>query len=70
MYNNEYMTNMWIDMVQNAKKTWVDTWVKDEAMSKPLNNFIKAQTEFTKEAMKQTNAFANAAGEAMAKVMK
>ena len=67
---NEYMTNMWIDMVQNAKKSWVDTWVKDESMSKPLNDFIKVQTEFTKDAMKHTNAFANAAGAAMAKVMK
>lgn len=66
---NEYMTNMWIDMVQNAKKAWVDTWVKDESMSKPLNEFIKVQTEFTKDAMKHTNAFANAAGAAMAKVM-
>lgn len=67
---NEYMTNMWIDTIQNAKKTWVDTWIKDEAMSKPLHEFIKVQTEFTKDAMKQTHAFANAAGEAMAKVMK
>jgi hypothetical protein len=67
---NEYMTNMWIDAIQNAKKTWIDTWVKDESMSKPLNEFIKVQTEFTKEAVKQTNAFANAAGAAMAKVMK
>lgn len=66
---NEYMTNMWIDMVQNAKKAWVDTWVKDESMSKPLNDFIKVQTEFTKDAMKHTNAFANAAGAAMAKVV-
>ena len=67
---NEYMTNMWIDTIQNAKKTWVDTWIKDESMSKPLNDFIKVQTEFTKDAMKHTNAFANAAGAAMAKVMK
>ena len=66
---NEYMTNMWIDMIQNAKKAWVDTWVKDESMSKPLNDFIKVQTEFTKDAMKHTNAFANAAGAAMAKVI-
>ena len=70
MFSNEYMTNMWIDSIQNAKRTWVNTWVKDEAMSEPLHAFIKTQTEFTKEAMKQTNAFANAAGEAMAKAMK
>ena len=66
---NEYMTNMWIDTIQNAKKSWVDTWIKDESMSKPLNDFIKVQTEFTKDAMKHTNAFANAAGAAMAKVI-
>ena len=66
---NEYMTNMWIDMIQNAKKAWVDTWVKDESMSKPLNEFIKVQTEFTKDAMKHTNAFANATGAAMAKMI-
>ena len=70
MFTNEYMTNMWIDMIQNAKKTWVDTWVKDEAMSKPMHDFIKSQTEFTKDAMKQTNLVANATGEMMAKVMK
>lgn len=67
---NEYMTNMWIDAIQNAKKTWVDTWVKDETMNKPLHGFIEAQTEFTKTAAKQTNEFANATGEMMAKVMK
>ena len=70
MFTNEYMTNMWVDTIQNAKKTWVDTWVKDESMSKPLNAFINTQTEFTKEAIKQSNAFSNAAGEAMAKVIK
>ena len=68
--NNDYMTSMFIDMIQNAKKTFVDTWVKDEAMSAPMYAFIKVQTEFTKEAMKQTNLVANAAGEAMAKGMK
>jgi len=64
------MTNLWIDTIQNAKKTFVDTWVKDEKISKPLHEFIVAQTEFTKIAMKSVNAYANAAGEAMAKVMK
>lgn len=65
--NNEYMTNMFIDTIQNAKKTFVDTWIKDQALATPMHAFIKAQTEFTKEAMKQTNLVANAAGEAMAK---
>jgi len=68
--NNDYMTNMFIDTIQNAKKTFVDTWFKDEAMSKPLNDFIKSQTEFTKLAAKSTTDFANAIGEAMTKVAK
>ena len=67
---NDFMTNMFIDMIQNAKTSFVDTWVKDEAMSAPMYAFIKVQTEFTKEAMKQTNLVANAAGEAMSKVAK
>ena len=67
---NEYMTNMWIDTIQNAKKSWVDTWFKDETMNKPLHAFIEAQTSFTKTAMKHTNEFANSAGEAMSKVIK
>ena len=41
---NEYMTNAMIDMIQGAKKTFVDTWFKDEAMNKPLNAFIKHQS--------------------------
>ena len=67
---NEYMTNLWIDTIQNAKTSWVKTWIKDETISKPLHDFIVAQTEFTKIAMKSVDAYANAAGEAMAKVMK
>ena len=68
--NNDFMTNMFIDMIQNAKKIFVDTWIKDEAMSAPMHAFIKVQSEFTKEAVKQTNLIANAAGEAMSKVAK
>lgn len=67
---NAYMTDMMIDTIQNAKKAWVSTWIKDEALSKPLNDFIKSQTEFTKLAAKSMNEFQNAAGEAMAKVTK
>ena len=67
---NEYITNMWIDGIQNAKKSFVDTWIKDEAMAAPLHDFIKAQTEFTKIAFEATDKFANAAGETIAKVTK
>jgi hypothetical protein len=67
---NKYMTNMWIDGIQNAKKSFVDTWVKDEAMAAPLHDFIKAQTEFTKIAFEAADKFANVAGEAIAKAVK
>ena len=70
MFSTDYLTNVWIDAIQNAKTTWVNTWIKDEAMSKPLHDFIKVQTEFTKESIKHTNTFSNAAGEMFAKVMK
>jgi len=39
-------------------------------MSVPMHTFIKVQTEFTKEAVKQTNLVANAMGESLAKVKK
>ncbi len=70
MFSTEYMTDMWVDTIQNAKKTWVDTWVKDEEMSKPLYNFIEAQTSFAKVAMKSSNDLANVAGTAIAKGVK
>lgn len=70
MFSTDYLSNVWIDAVQNAKTTWVNTWVKDEAMSAPLHEFIKLQTEFTKETMKHTTAFSNAAGSAMANMVK
>jgi len=65
----EYATNLWINAIQDTKKTWVNTWIKEETMNKPLNEFIVAQTEFTKEAFKQTTNFANAAGEAFSKMV-
>lgn len=67
---NEYMSNMWIDAIQNAKRGWVSTWVKDETLSKPLNEFIDTQTAFTKASLKQINEFSNATGEMLAKVVK
>lgn len=72
MFNlsNEYMTNMWIDTIQNAKKSWVNTWVKDETMSKPMLDFIETQTTFTKETVKQVSSLANATGELFAKAAK
>lgn len=67
---NSYMTNMWIDAIQNAKRGWVKTWIKDESLSKPMNAFIDAQTTFTKDTFEQFNTLSNATGEMLAKVVK
>ena len=66
----ENLTNFYIDAIQNAKRTWVSTWVKDETLSAPLLGIIEGQTQFTKELVRQTNAIANAIGESMSKGVK
>jgi hypothetical protein len=67
---NPYATNMMIDAIQNSKRTFVDVWVKDQEIAKPLHDFISVQTKFTKEALMHTNTWANAVGDAVAKMMK
>lgn len=46
----QYITHLFIDTVQNTKSFWVDKLVKEESIRKPLQDFITAQTIFTKEA--------------------
>lgn len=41
-----------IDAVQNGKKQFVKTFVKNETMAEALNSFIDAQSEYTKSAGK------------------
>lgn len=41
-----------IDTVQTGKKTFVQTFVSNENVAAALNNFIDAQTEYTKKAVK------------------
>ena len=40
-----------VDAIQGAKKQFVFNFVKYEDLSKILNNFIDAQTEYTKSAI-------------------
>jgi hypothetical protein len=44
--------NYGINMIQSAKKTWVSSFVKDEAIAKSLNSFVDAQTDFAKQIVK------------------
>lgn len=40
-----------VDMVQGAKKQFVSTFVNHKELSDTFNNFIDAQTEYTKKAI-------------------
>jgi len=41
-----------IDTVQTAKKTAVNHFIKHEAIARSMNEFVDAQTAYTKAAMK------------------
>jgi len=48
-----------IDTVQGAKKYFVNTFVTDKEMQKPLNAFVDTQTEFVKQIVKTNKAIAD-----------
>jgi len=41
-----------IDAVQDAKATFVKTFVKDESVAKPLQSFVESQRAFAKQVAK------------------
>lgn len=43
-----------IDAVQTAKKQFVSTFVQNETVAKALNDFVDAQSDYTKKAVKTT----------------
>ena len=46
------MANMAIDAVQSAKTTWLQTFIKEDSVRRPLIDFVEAQTKFTKQLAK------------------
>jgi hypothetical protein len=44
--------DMAIDAIQSSKSTWLKTFVSDEQVRKPLQQFVDAQTAFTKQVAK------------------
>lgn len=44
-----YYANMAIDAFQSGKTTWLNTFIKEESVRKPLQQFVDAQTAFTKQ---------------------
>ena len=49
--------NMAIDTVQAAKTNFVNTFVTNEEIKKPLQTYIDAQTSFAKKLAVETNNF-------------
>jgi uncharacterized protein (UPF0332 family) len=49
-----FAVDTFIDTVQGAKKYFVNTFVTDKEIQKPLNAFVDAQTAFVKQVF-QTN---------------
>jgi hypothetical protein len=48
-------TDQIIDTVQDSKKYFVTTFVKDDKLKQPLFDFIEAQRDFTKLMVKTGN---------------
>ena len=49
-----FTADAFIDTVQTGKKTWVNTFVTNEATKDAMINFIDSQADYTKKAIKAT----------------
>jgi uncharacterized protein (UPF0332 family) len=56
-----FAVDTFIDTVQGAKKYFVNTFVTDKEIQKPLNAFVDTQTEFVKQIVKTNQALAEQA---------
>ena len=54
--------NTAIDSIQGAKTQFVKTFVTNEAVAKPLNTYIDAQTSFAKKVAAEANSFFTTVG--------
>ena len=54
-----FAVDSFIDTVQGAKKYFVNTFVTDKEIQKPLNAFVDAQTDFVKQVVKTNQALAD-----------
>ena len=57
-----------IDAVQDAKANFVKTFVKNEALAKPLNAFVESQRAFAKQVSKTSLDVLTASYEAAQKL--
>lgn len=57
-----------IDAVQDAKATFVKTFIKDEKLATPLQSFVESQRAFAKQAAKTSHDFMTASYDAAHKL--
>lgn len=57
-----------IDTIQTGKKMFVNTFVTNEPMAKAMNEFVDAQTEYTKKFVKATKDTATTFSDEFSKV--
>jgi hypothetical protein len=57
-----YFANLMVDSIQDSKKFFVNTFVKDKELSNPLLKFVEAQTAFTKTALQSMHDYTVAMG--------
>lgn len=55
--------NMAIDAIQDGKTAWLKSFIKDDSVRKPLQQFVEAQTSFTKQIAKTLWEVTGAAAE-------
>jgi len=56
-----FAVNTFIDTVQGAKKYFVNTFVTDKELQKPLNAFVDTQTAFVKQIVETNRALVDQA---------
>lgn len=54
--------NNGIDAVEVAKKSFVQTFVPNKELQKPLNSFVEAQAKFAREVAASVNDFTTTVG--------
>ena len=58
-----------IDTIQSGKKMWVNTFVTNKAIAAAMNDFVDAQTEYTKKAVKTGTETATTFAEEVTKTL-
>jgi hypothetical protein len=57
-----HMVDTFIDTVQGAKTSFVNTFVYNEELKKPLQTYINAQTTFAKKVAQESFSFFTTVG--------